>query len=96
MVFEPESLYAPRIQRCRHLSTPVDTGLSFRFCAPIKSEKSKHEVVLNASSAFGFCNSFMEAVHIYVEASKIRSGEKGSPNNACGTYTTPNPTTSPD
>jgi len=71
------------------------TGVNFQWCAPIeKTKKNKHTVKIFASSAFGFCNAFLEGVHIYVDTNQISTKDNGA--NACGTIPTPNPATSPD
>jgi hypothetical protein len=72
-----------------------DTGVNFQFCAPLgKTKGNVHTITLNAASAFGYGDAYLEAVHVYVDGNKI-SGKNNS-QNACGTYSTPNPTTSPD
>jgi hypothetical protein len=72
-----------------------DTGFSFQFCAPIsKTKKNLHTVTLNAASAFGYGDAYLEAVHVYVDGNKIKG--KTNTEDACGTYATPNSSTSPD
>jgi hypothetical protein len=72
-----------------------DTGFQFQFCAPLSKTKGNlHTITLNAASAFGYGDAYLEAVHVYVDANKITG--KGNAQNACGTYATPNAADSPD
>lgn len=65
------------------------TGVQFQFCAPLsKTKGNMHTLSLYAASAFGSGDAYLEAVHVFVDANKI----KGKNNfNACGTYPSPNP-----
>ena len=65
------------------------TGLNFQFCAPIT--KGSHTIKLIAATAFGDCNTFIEGLHVYVDANNIKNAA-----DACATYPTPNSATSPD
>ena len=65
------------------------TGLNFQFCAPIT--KGSHTITLNAATEFGDCNTYIEGLHVYVDSNRISTA-----GDACGTYATPNPATSPD
>ena len=65
------------------------TGLNFQWCAP--TTKGSHSITINAATEFGDCNTFIEALHVYVDSNRIESGA-----DRCGTYATPNPGTSPD
>jgi hypothetical protein len=72
-----------------------DTGFQFQFCAPLpKVKNDMHTVSLYAASAFGDGDAYLEAVHVYVDANKIKG--KNNAQDACGTYATPNSATSPD
>jgi hypothetical protein len=65
------------------------SGMNFQFCAPIT--KGTHQITLNAATEFGDCNTYIEALHVYVDVNKIPDSA-----NACTTYTNPNPVDSPD
>ncbi len=68
------------------------TGLSYEWCAPLsKTNKAMHTITINAADAFGTGDDWMEAVGVYIDANKVKEGA-----DACSTYATPNPDTSPD
>ena len=70
-----------------------DTGFSYQWCAAIsKSKKNVHSVVINAASAFGGSDAFIEAVQVFVDSNRINTRD----GNVCGTYPTPNSISSPD
>jgi hypothetical protein len=65
------------------------TGFNYQWCAPIT--KGTHTITIYGASAFGYGDQYLEAVQVFVDANKIGSG-----GSACGTYSTPNPSLSPD
>jgi hypothetical protein len=65
------------------------SGLNYTFCAPIT--KGSHTITLNAATEFGDCNTYIEALHVYVDSNRIAPGV-----DQCGTYANPNPIASPD
>jgi hypothetical protein len=65
------------------------SGVNYQFCTPIN--KGNHNVQIFGATEFGDCNTYLEAVHVFVDSSKIKGSE-----NACGSYATPNPVNSPD
>jgi hypothetical protein len=70
-----------------------DTGFSYQWCAAIsKAKKNVHSVVINAASAFGSSDAFIEAVQVFVDSNRINTRDA----NVCGTYPTPNSVSSPD
>jgi hypothetical protein len=66
------------------------SGLNYQFCTPIR--KGNHTIQLFGATEFGDCNTYIEALHVFVDSSKIG----GNAENACGSYPTPNPVDSPD
>jgi hypothetical protein len=68
------------------------SGVNFQWCAKIaKTPKNIHSIKIFGATEFGDCDTFLEGVHVYVDTNIIPSAP-----NACSTYTTPNPDTSPD
>ena len=69
------------------------TGVNFQWCAKIgKKPQNIHSIKIFGATAFGeTCDTFLEGVHVYLDSNRIPSAP-----NACSTYTTPNPDTSPD
>lgn len=65
------------------------TGMGYQFCAPVT--KGSHTIKLHAATQIGDCNTYIEALSVYVDENRI---DKAA--DACGTYATPNPANSPD
>lgn len=70
------------------------SGVNFQWCATVKKTKGNiHTIKILGATEFGDCDTFLEGVHVYVDTNAIPT-KAGI--NACGTYVTPNPDTSPD
>jgi hypothetical protein len=65
------------------------TAFNYQWCAPIS--KGNHTITIYGASAFGYFDEYLEAVHVFVDANKIKNAD-----SRCAEYATPNAATSPD
>jgi hypothetical protein len=66
------------------------SGVNFQWCSQIeKTKKNIHTVKIFGATEFGDCNTWLEAVHVYIDTNQIKTKDNGA--NACGTFATPNP-----
>lgn len=71
-------------------NSPISpSGFKRSWCVPVKP--GPRTVTITGASAFGDADFYLEAVQVDIDVNGIHN-----PSQACGSYPTPNPTSSPD